>query len=73
MNSLLHIYAACLGKIRKVPHIDHVKHKQCFDFQKEVQKMARYPIHLEMQNFGTDAGTRDRMGLIITEVHSICS
>ena len=41
MNLLLHIYAVCLRKIRKVLHIDYAIHQQISGWLKKAQKMAR--------------------------------
>ena len=53
MNLLLHIYEVCLGKIRKVLHIDYAIHQQISGCLKKAQKMGRNPFHLEVRNFGT--------------------
>ena len=37
MNLLLHIYAVCLGQIRRVPHIAYAKHQQISGYQKSTE------------------------------------
>ena len=53
MNLLLHIYAVCLGKIGRAPHIAYAIHQQISGYQKKVQKTAKNLFRLELRYFGT--------------------
>ena len=54
LNELAPPYLRSLfRKNRKVPHIDYAIHQQISGYQKNVQKTARNPFRLGVQNFGT--------------------